>query len=165
MPVETKPSSAPKTPRQATVKLPPARVEQLKALQKALGMKSVADTVGYLIGKEIAAGVIEQRIPGVSLHREGKMTLLSLNDHPPVYLSPKEAAQIAKLIRMRAEGSELRQMLMSYGDSYWTDLGVAPVRIERQGKGVNIRVRDEMMSFSPALALELADLIQKSAVH
>jgi hypothetical protein len=148
-------------PRQSTISLPPARAEQLKALAATLNL-SVADAIGHLIRKEIAAGVIDGSIPGVTVARAGDAVTFGFNG-ATLNMTANEAEHVVGEIRARAEGSELRQTLQIFLDTQAPDAGLRPIRIERKGTGVNIRIRDQMKSFSPALARELADLIEATA--
>lgn len=148
--------------RQGTVRLPSARVEQLRAIGAKLNL-SVADVIGYMVGKEIAAGVIPAAIPGVDVARDGDMVLLGFGAHEPVKFSCLQASNIVHDIRVRTQGSELLQGLRAFNEMSAPDFGFAPVSVLRKGRGITIRVRDQLKSFSPALALELADLIEKTA--
>ena len=153
--IKTKPA------RQGSVRLPPARVTQLRAIGAKLGISSVADVIGYLIGKEITAGVITSEIPGVHVVREDDTVLLSFGVHDPVKISCDYAKRIANDIRIRTQGSELLQGLRALVDITTPD--DQGIRIMRRGTGVNIMILGQMQSFSPALADELADLIEATA--
>lgn len=149
--------------RQAAVRLPPERVEQLKILKKKLNMASTADTIGFLIRKEFDALGLHPVIPGVRVIREGQNVLLAF-ERAEILLSPEDAAFAVHEIRIRTipKGTTTRNALTAAVDllSPEFDGGLRPLAITKKGTGVNVRISRQMKSFSPALANELADLIE-----
>jgi hypothetical protein len=157
MPIQPKPA------RQISVNLPPARVEQLRAIAEKLNL-SIADTIGYMVAKEVAAGVISASIPGVHVSHDGEAVLFGFGASEPIRLTSEETASVIRDIRARAPGSETRQALYAFAEGQIPDAGLRQIIVLRQGNGLTIRIRDEVKSFPPALAGELANLIEAAAV-
>lgn len=147
---------------QGFLRLPVARVEQMKALAARLGL-SLSDTIGHLLNEQIAAGNLEPIIPGVSIKRNGEAVVLGFGDHPPAQLTIDDAKSVAAEIRQRIAGSELRQNVYAFVDAQAPDFGLRSVRVQKKGTGVNLHINGEMKSFSLSLAKDLADLIEKTA--
>ena len=152
--------------RQAAVRLPPERVAQLQILKEKLSMASISDTIGLLIRKEFAAQGLQPVIPGVRVIRKGEQVLLAF-ERAEILLSPEDAAFVVGEIRTRtiAKETTTRKALTAAVDlcSPEFDGGLRPLAITKKGTGVNVRIDQQMKSFSPALANELADLIEATA--
>ena len=151
--------------RQAAVRLPPERVAQLQILKEKLSMSSISDTIGLLIRKEFAAQGLQPVIPGVRVIRKGEQVLLAF-ERAEILLSPEDAAFVVREIRIRTiKETTPRKELTAAFDlcSPEFDGGLRPLAITKKGTGVNVRIKQQMKSFSPALANELADLIEATA--
>lgn len=152
--------------RQAAVRLPPERVAQLQILKEKLSMSSISDTIGLLIRKEFAAQGLQPVIPGVRVIREGKNILLAF-ENAEILLSPADTDFVVREIRTRTIPKETtaHKALTAAVDlcSPEFDGGLRPLAITKKGTGVNVRIDRQMKSFSPALASELADLIEATA--
>lgn len=152
--------------RQAAVRLPPERVAQLQILKEKLSMSSISDTIGLLIQKEFVAQGMQPVIPGVRVIREGENILLAF-ERAQIWLSPEHATFVVGEIRTRTIAKETtpRKALTAAVDlcSPEFDGGLRPLAITKKGTGVNVRIDQQMKSFSPALANELADLIEATA--
>lgn len=151
--------------RQAAVRLPPERVAQLQILKEKLSMSSISDTIGFLIRKEFAAQGLQPVIPGVCVIRKGEQVLLAF-ETAEILLSPEDAIFVVREIRNRTtKETTTRKALTAAVDlcSPEFDGGLRPLAITKKGTGVNVRIKQQMKSFSPALANELADLIEATA--
>ena len=80
-----------------TIKLPAERIGQLKAIGAVLNL-SIADTVGYLIRREIDAGTIKPGIPGITVRRIGDAVSIAFSDHPPRKFLASDAVKLADAI-------------------------------------------------------------------
>lgn len=152
--------------RQAAVRLPPERVAQLQILKEKLNMSSISDTIGLLIRKEFAAQKLKPVIPGVRVIREGEKIQLAF-ERAEILLSPDDVTFVVQELRNRTMPKETtaHKSLSAAGDlcSPEFDGGLRPLAITKKGTGVNVRIKQQMKSFSPALANELADLIEATA--
>lgn len=151
--------------RQAAVRLPPERVAQLQILKEKLSMSSISDTIGLLIRKEFAAQGLQPVIPGVRVIRKGEQVLLAF-ERAEIFLSPEDATFVVREIRNRTtKETTVHKALTAAVDlcSPEFDGGLRPLAITKKGTGVNVRIDLQMKSFSPALANELADLIEATA--
>jgi hypothetical protein len=134
------------------LRLPPRRLDQLKALSAALNL-SLADTVGHLVRKEIAAGTIPDTIPGIVVKRVGDKVSVAVDDHSAASYSLDTARKLATTIRAVIDGApgEMNVML---------NFGVI-----RRGTGMKLflPLGGPETILSPDLASDLADLIDKTA--
>ena len=140
------------SPTSPMLRLPPRRLDQLKALSAALNL-SLADTVGHLVRKEIAAGTIPDTIPGIVVKRAGDKVSVTVDDHPAVSYSFDTARKLATTIRAVIDGApgEMNVML---------NFGVI-----RRGTGMKLflPLGSPETILSPDLAGDLADLVDKAA--
>ncbi|UVC10178.1 hypothetical protein IHQ71_06115 [Rhizobium sp. TH2] len=137
------------------LKLPPRRLDQLKAIGDKLGL-SVADTVAHLIRKEIAAGTIPDTIPGILVEKVKDGVKVAI-DNGEARTFPKEAAvSFAQTIRGVVDGNQPTTIGLNKGSDY---------AVIRRGTGYKIMVpfpgKDN--SFSGDLARDFADLIERAA--
>lgn len=155
-------SQSTRKPRKAPVRLHDIQVERLHRIAEATSM-SLADTFSRMIAKEIAAGVIPADIPGVTLSREDDAITMNLDGGLPVRLSLGEAQATADALRMRAQGSKTRQAAWIVAEAQAPYRGLRWVNVTRRGTSIGIQIGDQMMLTSVSVALELADLIEKTA--
>ncbi|WP_156317433.1 hypothetical protein [Cypionkella psychrotolerans] len=155
-----------KPARQGIISLPPARVEQLKALSMVWCLP-VADVIGRMIKEQINAGVIPATIAGVNLSRFNGAILFGFDNDDALEMTPDEAAFVVEQLRIRAmpKDSTTRKALNAAVDLVTPehDFGLRPLAVSKRGTGINVRIGKTMKSFSPALALDLADLIESTA--
>lgn len=139
------------------LKLPPRRIDQLKALSATLGL-SVADTVAHMIRKEIAAGTIPDSLPGILVEKVDAGVKIAIDDGEARTMSREDALGFAQAIRGAIAG-EPRDMLGM------TTTGQTDYAVLRRGTGYKIIVpfpgRDN--NFSADLARDFAALIEKTA--
>jgi hypothetical protein len=149
LPTERKPQ------RQAAVRLPPERVQQLQILKEKLNMASIADTIGHLIRKEFEAEGLRPTIPGVRVVRQNENILFGF-EHAEITMTQDEAAFVTREIRIRAEPSSdsvSRRALNSAVELVTPEhnFGLRPLAITKKGTGINIRIRSQMKSFAPSV--------------
>lgn len=140
------------SPASVMLRLPPRRLDQLKALSSALNL-SLADTIGYMLRKEIAAGTIPDAIPGVVVHRVGDKVSITVDEHPEAIYSLDNARDLASTIKSVLEGAPgIMNVLRSFG-------------VHRRGNGIKLflPLGGKEATLSPDLARDLADLIEKAA--
>lgn len=140
------------SPASVMLRLPPRRLDQLKALSSALNL-SLADTIGYMLRKEIAAGTIPDTIPGVVVQRVGDKVSITVDEHPEAVYSLDNARDLAATIKSVLEGAPgIMNVLRSFG-------------VYRRGNGIKLflPLGGKEATLSPDLARDLADLIEKAA--
>ncbi|MCW1919962.1 hypothetical protein NX862_14470 [Rhodobacter sp. KR11] len=153
----------PEPKKQSTIKLPPVQLERLRQIADKLGVKSLSDAVGYLIRKEIDAGLIAATIPGIDVRRTDGGVTIRLEGCEAVAMKTDEAAKLVSDLRARVDGSEPRLMAYAFVDHQAPDLGLSLIRVRRKGNGVNVRVRACETNLAPTIVRDLADLIEKTA--
>ena len=77
-----------------TIKVPPERLEQLKAIGAALDL-SIADTVGHLIRAEIERGTISDDLPGIQVRPSRGKLSIRFDDHDATLVSTASAKALA----------------------------------------------------------------------
>ncbi|MBN9450483.1 MAG: hypothetical protein J0I42_00910 [Bosea sp.] len=142
------------SPASVMLRLPPRRLDQLKTLSAVLNL-SLADTIGHMLRKEIAAGVIPGTIPGIVVERAGDTVSITFDDHPALVFS----LDIARLF-----ASTIRDVVAGVSGPYTIQAG-AWFSIQRIGNGfkINLRMGGPDVVLSGDLARDLADLIEKAA--
>ena len=134
------------------LRLPPRRLDQLKALSAVLNL-SLADTVGHLVRKEIAAGTIPDTIPGIVVKRAGDKVVITVDDRATASYGLETARKLAVTIRAVVDVApgEMNVML---------NFGVI-----RRGGGMKLffPLGGPETILSPDLASDLANLIEKAA--
>lgn len=86
-----------------SLRLPPRRAAQLKAISTALSLP-LSDTIGHLIRREIAAGTISDDIPGIVVERVDLGVSITIDEHPAAIYSVEDARDLANTIRQVAAG-------------------------------------------------------------
>lgn len=142
------------SPSSVMLRLPPRRFDQLKALAAALNM-SLADTIGHLLRKEIAAGSIPGTIPGIVVARASDKVSVTVDDQPTVEFTTAHARDLAATIREVVDGSGTPDTIKA---GAW-------FRVQRVGNGfkLHLRLGGPEVVLSGDLARDLADLIEKAA--
>ena len=132
--------------------IPPRRLDQLKAIGTALNL-SVADSIGHLIRREIAAGTIPDAIPGIVIRKAKDGVQITIDDGATKTLKRDGARRLAATIRDVLDGQPATENL---------DYGFA---VLRRGTGIKIAVPSPGVehSFSPDLARDLARLVDEAA--
>ncbi|WP_306225735.1 hypothetical protein [Bosea beijingensis] len=143
------------SPASVMLRLPPRRLDQLKALSAVLNL-SLADTIGHMLRKEIAAGVIPATIPGIVVQRVGDKVSVTFDDHPALLFS----LDIARLF-----ASTIRDVVGGVSGPHTVQAG-AWFSIQRVGNGfkINLRMGGPEVTLSGDLSRDLADLIEKAAM-
>lgn len=135
------------------LRLPPERIDQLKTLTAALGLASVADTVGHLIREQAARRVIPDTIPGLAVETTDNGVAITVDDALPTIYPRDVALKIATTIRQVVSGEAS---------------GTADVTgnfiVMRQGNGVRLHfpLTAPAKSVSPDVARDVARLIEQA---
>lgn len=142
------------SPASVMLRLPPRRLDQLKTLSAVLNL-SLADTIGHMLRKEIAAGVIPGTIPGIVVERSVEKVSVAFDDQPAVSFTLDAARLFASTIRNVVAGAASPDTIQA---GAW-------FRIQRVGNGfkVHLRMGGPEALLSGDLARDLADLIEKAA--
>jgi hypothetical protein len=129
--------------------VPDERAEQLNALAEVYGRISIADTVGVLINREIAAGRLPDELPGFEIIRRGDEVSLKATGVFQVTFPSEAAKLLAALLR------DERPQWMSILDP---DLMLV---ITRRGSGLKIRAATSLAekTLSLSVARDLGRLI------
>jgi hypothetical protein len=135
------------------VKVPPERLDQLKAIAAALDL-SLSDTIGHLIRAEIAKGTIADAIPGAIIKRTKGGVRVQLGDQPVRTYTVANALSIAEMIRDVIEGKM----------GGWLNVD-CDFRVELRGNGVVLYAdtRGEPKIVSRDVARDIARLIEAAA--
>lgn len=143
------------SPASVMLRLPPRRLAQLKTLSAVLNL-SLADTIGHMLRKEIAAGVIPAIIPGIIVQRAGDKVSVAIDDHPATLYSLESAREFAETIRAVVDGTASPDTIKV---GAW-------FRVQRVGIGfkIHLRMGGPEVTLSGDLARDLADLIEKAAI-
>ncbi|MBC7737368.1 MAG: hypothetical protein H7245_09165 [Candidatus Saccharibacteria bacterium] len=150
--------------RQGVIRLPSQRLLQLRALADTWQL-TLADTIGRLIAGEVAKGTIPDAIADVTVAREGDVILIAFDQGEPMSLSLDQAAHVAAQIRLRMEGSDLRQAMQVQVDAQRRDFGLRPFYIARKGRGISVRLGNQVKDFALGVAQDFAALIEKAAAE
>lgn len=136
------------------VGLDPRRVEHLKAIGRKLGLSN-AGVVSHMIRQQIAAGVIDLFIPGVTAKSVPGGVAVGLKAGDEYTLSNEGARCLAQTIRGVVNGANAPTMINMDFD----------FMVKKQGQGFRVAVpmTDAGVTFTPDLMLDLADLIDKAA--
>lgn len=136
-----------------TIKLPPERVAQLKAIAAALDLPSVADTVGFLIRAEIKRGTIPASIPGFEIAPSRGKVRIAFDGGHPTLVSKDAARRFAKTITDVLDGEP---SMVSMDDDF---------AVIRQGTGIRLSIpmtaQGKVMARD--VARDVAALIERAA--
>ncbi|RVG95998.1 hypothetical protein [Sinorhizobium meliloti] len=136
------------------VRLDPRRVEHLKAIGQKLGLSN-AGVVSHMIRQQIAAGVIDLFIPGITAKAVPGGVAIGLKPGQETTFTHEAARKLASTIRGVVDGTEAPTTVnMDHG-----------FMVQKQGQGFRVAIPfgDTGVSFTPDLMLDLADLIEKAA--
>jgi hypothetical protein len=142
------------------IKLPSERVEQLRQLSEARSM-SIADLIGEYVQQQIASGALADDIPGINVRRKGKSVELDFGDFKKTYSLPLAGAvvnSIRWLAKPRSPG-----MQSALADVAATVGGFDQIGLSKQGPAIRISEGSKSRTLAPAIANELADLIERTA--
>ena len=134
------------------VRIPPRRLEQLRGIGKVLKL-SVADTIAYMIRKEIQVGTIPAQIPGIVIDKVEGGVRVQIDEGPATMLRSESARYLVQVIRDAVAGKAgIVETNHNFG-------------FTRRGAGYTISVPwgGEQHSMSRDLALEVADQIEQAA--
>lgn len=136
------------------VRLDPRRLEQLKAIDTAMGLSNAA-VISAMIREKIAAGVIPDAIPGIIVRNVPSGVSICLAADREQTFGHDGARALVGAIRGVVEGSTAPTMI-SMDHNFM---------VQKQGTGFKIAIPfgDAGVSFPPDLMLDLADLIEKAA--
>lgn len=135
-----------------SLRLPPRRAEQLKAISVALNLP-LSDTIGHLIRREIAAGTIPDHIPGVIVARVDRGISITIDEHPAAIYRVEEARELASTIReVAAGGSGVINTPGKFG-------------VYRRGNGIKLSLPfpGPETAFPVDIVRDIAALIEKAA--
>mgnify|MGYP000954942313 CR=1 FL=1 len=132
--------------------IPPRRLDQLKAIGAALNL-SVADSIGHMIRREIAAGTIPDAIPGIVIKKVKDGVQITIDDGATKTLTRDGARSLV---------SDIRDVLAGQAAAYNLDYAFS---VSRRGTGIKIAVPFPGVehSFSPDLARDFARLVEDEA--
>jgi len=133
--------------------LHPDRYAQLEAFAVSLGV-SLAEAVAVMLNREIAAGHLNEDLPGVIVQRHGDNVALSIENVYARVLPIDVALGVAAGLERTAAPGLLRIVNLD-----------ADLEIARKGRGVIVTdfASRNSRSFTSSLALDLARLIRKAA--
>lgn len=135
------------------VRLPRERVDQLRALSKALDIP-ISDVIGRMIRREIADGTIPSDIPGVQVALVGEMLSVQLEGGMAVSMTTDSAMGLADTLARVAKPGR-REIVL--------DLDAGGVEIEHIGTAVRLKVGGTQKAFSRDVTRDIADLIADTA--
>jgi hypothetical protein len=142
-------------PAAATMlRLPPRRLEQLKAIARAIG-QSGSDTVASMIREKIAAGVIPDAIPGIVIDKVPGGVLIQIDDVPRHVMNLDDAEALVTAIRATIARKISGEMNVDHDFMVMNRGGALKIAVPMTAKG---------SPFTPDLANDLADLIEKALV-
>lgn len=136
------------------VRLDPRRVEQLKSLGIAMRLSS-AGVVAALIREKIAAGVIPADIPGTTVRKVPDGIIIDVGQCIEKTFSIDGALAFADAIRSIVGSADTGRLIsMDFG-----------FEVGKQGTGYKLSVAlpADGVAFPADLAIDLADLIKKTA--
>ncbi len=139
-----------------TIKLPSERIDQLKAIGAVLDL-SIADTVGYLIRREIAAGTIKPGIPGIVIRHTKDGVRIVFDGHAPKTFAEPDAIKLANTI--------LGLTTDEGGGVFSIDSDFTAVR---KGNGIEVQLSVKgtpKKMFSRDVARDFADLIRSAVAE
>ncbi|TPL52048.1 hypothetical protein FJ937_11845 [Mesorhizobium sp. B2-4-4] len=151
------------TSQPITVRLQPRRLEQLKAIAAALNL-SVAEAVSHMIREKIAAGVIPDTIPGITIDRVGHSVVIKIDDSRATISVDTARKIVGALRRMADGGGGVVEPSPSDASKSFS--------VVRQGTGIKLQVPfygptahhwNDAPTFSADLARDLAGLIERAA--
>lgn len=155
-------SSAP-----VAIKLPGIRLDQLRQIAAALKLPTMSAAVTHMIRQQIAAGVIPDTIPGISVERhedeKGQVGIsIAFEDAAPTFLPVAGALKLADMLE---EVVASRTSLVGVNDDYaW--FSVFSV-VKRGAVGVSVKIpfgAGEGYPMANDIAIDLARVIRKATV-
>lgn len=152
-------SSAP-----VAIKLPGIRLDQLRQIAAALKLRTMSAAVTHMIRQQIAAGVIPDTIPGISVERhkdeKGQVGVsIAFEDAAPTFLPVAGALKLADMLE---EVVASRTSLVGVNDDYaWFSV------MKRGAVGVSVKIpftAGEGYPMANDIAIDLARVIRKAAM-
>lgn len=150
-------SSAP-----VAIKLPGIRLNQLRQIADARNLPTMSAAVTYMIRQQIAAGVIPDTIPGISVERhedeKGQVGVsIAFEDATPTFLPVEGALKLADVLEGVVSGSTS----IVGGSRYYTWFSV----MKRGAVGVSVKIpftAGEGYPMANDIAIDLARVIRKA---
>ena len=136
------------------VRLDPRRLEQLRAIGAVMGLSN-AGVISAMIREKIAAGIIPDIIPGITIRKTENGVAIGLHSTDVHPLTDEGARALVYAIRGVVNGST-SPTLVNMDHVFM---------VQKQGTGFKIAIPfgSDGVAFPSDLALDLADLIERTA--
>jgi hypothetical protein len=141
--------------RNVVFNIPPERAEQLRQISIALGGRTIAETIGYLIRCEIEKGTIKNTIPGYDVQRISDTISIKTSAWRKE-MSSDEATRLAGAVRGILTPSKSNPFLPYDG-----------ITLSRNGPAIKLRDADTGADqvIAASVAADLADVIESVATE